>query len=75
MYENLDKKQINYCAPEIVEHPSHHPRGDEHQFNDFAHFLLELQILSSARVKLALVLIFHPDKSMTLLINEHCKCI
>ena len=22
MYENLDEEQINYCAPEILEHPS-----------------------------------------------------
>ena len=32
--------------------------------------MLELQTLSSSNGKIALVLIFNPDKSMTLLINE-----
>ena len=39
-------------------------------FNNFSDFVLELQTLSSSNGKIALVLIFNPDKSMTLLINE-----
>ena len=75
MYESLDEEQINYCAPEILEHPKlglidNAERGEEYQFNNFADFLLELQMLSTTRIKLAFVLIFHPDKSMSLLINE-----
>ena len=74
MYDNLDESQINYCAPEIIEHPELGlagvaERGEEYQFNNFVD-LLELQMLSLARVKLAFVLIFSPDKSMTLLLNE-----
>ena len=66
MYENLDEEKINYCAPEILERPKLGlidiaERGDEYQFNNFAHLLLEIQMLSSPRVKLALVLIFQPD--------------
>ena len=79
MYENLDEEQINYCTPEILEHPKLGlidiaERGDEYQFNNFAHFLLEIQMLSAARVKLALVLILQPDKLMTL-INEQGECM
>ena len=75
MYESLDEEQINYCAPEILEHPKlglidNAERGEEYQFNNFSDFLLELQMLSTTRIKLAFVLIFHPDKSLSLLINE-----
>ena len=75
MCDNLDEAQINYSAPDILEHPELGltdiaERGDEYQFNNFADFLLELQHLLATRVKLAFVLIFHPDKSMVLLINE-----
>ena len=45
-------------------------RRDDYHFNNFSDFLLELQTLSSSNGKIALVLIFNPDKSMTLLINE-----
>ena len=71
----LMTNKLNYCAPEILEHPQLGfkdiaERGDEYHFNNFADFLLELQILLSWRVKIALVLILNPGKSMTLLINE-----
>jgi hypothetical protein len=74
MHDNLDESQINYCAPEIIEHPELGlagvaERGEEYQFNNFVD-LLELQMLSLARVKLAFVLFFSPDKSMTLFLNE-----
>ena len=74
MHDNLDESQINYCAPEIIEHPELGlagvaERGEEYQFDNFVD-LLELQMLSLARVKLAFVLIFSPDKSMTLFLNE-----
>ena len=75
MYESLNEDKVNYCAPEILEHPSLGfkdiaERGDEYHFNNFSDFLLELQTLSALNGKIALVLIFNPDKSMTLLINE-----
>ena len=68
MYESLNEDT------EILEHPSLGfkdiaERGDEYHFNNFFDFLLELQTLSSSNGKIALVL-FNPDKSMTLLINE-----
>ena len=60
MYDNLDEAQINYSAPDILEHPELGltdiaERGDEYQFNNFADFLLELQHLLATRVKLAFV--------------------
>jgi hypothetical protein len=65
MYDNLDESQLNYSAPEIIEHPELGlaevaERGEECQFNNFVD-LLELQMLSLARVKLAFVLIFSPN--------------
>ena len=75
MYDNLDESQVNYSAPHIIEHrklpglAKVAERGDEYQFNNFGDFVLELNELSLAKVKLAFVLIFSPDKSMTLL-NE-----
>ncbi|XP_028394444.1 uncharacterized protein LOC114518637 [Dendronephthya gigantea] len=75
LYESLEEEQVNYCAPEIIQHPQLGfkdiaERGDEYHFDNFADFLLQLQLLSSSKVKIALVLIFNPDKAMTLLINE-----
>ena len=75
MYENLSNEQINYSAPDILESTELGlmeiaERGDEYQFNNFSDFLHELQHLSARSVKLAFVLIFNPDKSIVLLINE-----
>ena len=75
MYENLSNEQTNYSAPDILESTELAlmeiaERGDEYQFNNFSVFLQELQHLSARSVKLAFVLIFNPDKSMVLLINE-----
>ena len=77
MYRKLNRDQVNYSAPDILKHPEVGladiaERGDEYQYNNFDDFLKELHSLSSSTetVKLALVLIFYPDKSMVLLINE-----
>ena len=64
MYDNLDDNQINYSAPDVLEHPELGlsdiaERRDEYQFNNFADFLLELQNLLSTRVKLHLYLLFN----------------
>ena len=81
MYDNINEgHQINYSAPEILEHPELGlldiaETGDEYQFNNLADFLVELQNLLLTQVKLAFVLIFHPDKSMVLLINDFCECM
>ena len=71
IYRKLDRNQVNYSAPEILEHPEVGltdiaEKGDEYHYNNFANvdFLRESQT-----AKLAFVLIFR-DKSMVLLINE-----
>ncbi len=73
MYDSLDIGQTNYSAPDILEHENFGlkniaERGDEYQFDTLDALLPEL---SPTGQKLAFVLIFHPDKSMVLLINEH----
>ncbi len=73
MYDSLDVGQTNYSAPDILEHENLGlkniaERGDEYQFDRLDALLSELPPMGH---KLAFVLIFHPDKSMVLLINEH----
>lgn len=46
-------------------------RRDEYQFNYFVEFLLELQHICLSKIKLAMVIILSPDKSMTLLVNKN----
>ena len=77
MYDSLDVGQTNYSAPDILEHENFvlkniAERGDEYQFNTLDALLPKL---SPTGHKLAFVLIFHPDKSMVLLINERGESI
>ena len=72
IYRKLDGNQVNYTAPEILEHPEVGltdiaEKGDEYHYNNFANFVDFLR--ESQTAKLAFVLIFG-DKSMVLLINE-----
>ena len=77
LYDKFHEGQdrgVNYSALEILKHSKLNFTDieivDDYPCNDFLTFSANLKVLLKKQVKLALVLIFHPDKSMVLLINK-----